>query len=256
MMTAMTRRPMVVASAATAMVADHVRRMILSGELRRGQKLPPEREMVQSLGLSRTSVRAGLQLLANKGILVIRHGTGTFVADGPLILDSEQFHFLSALHGFSRTDMFEARRSLESTVAGLAAERATGDDLAAISDAVTGMFVSLGDALEFLRYDAAFHRAVAEASKNPIMASLVEMVSGMFFEARKGTAHRGRDLQPVAEQHRLIYRAIRDRDAAAASRHMVEHLKGAEHLQQVELEGDGPLGSASAEPEVAARTAS
>jgi GntR family transcriptional repressor for pyruvate dehydrogenase complex len=255
MMTAMKRKPMVVASAATAMVADHVRRMILSGELRRGQKLPPEREMVQSLGLSRTSVRAGLQLLANKGILVIRHGTGTFVADGPLILDSEQFHFLSALHGFSRADMFEARRSLESTVAGLAAERATGDDMAAISDAVTGMFVSLGDALEFLRYDAAFHRAVAEASKNPIMASLVEMVSGMFFEARKGTAHRGRDLQPVAEKHRLIYRAIRDRDAAAAAQHMFEHLKGAERLQQEEL-AEGPIGSQSAESDVVTRTAS
>jgi GntR family transcriptional repressor for pyruvate dehydrogenase complex len=243
MMTAMMKKRMVVASAATAMVADHVRRMILNGDLRRGQQLPPEREMVKSLGVSRTSVRAGLQLLASKGILIIRHGTGTFVADGPLILDSEQFHFLSALHGFSRTDMFEARRSLERTVAGLAAERATGDDLAAISDAVTGMFVSLGDALEFLRYDAVFHRAVAEASKNPIMASLVEMVSGMFFEARKDTAHRGRDLQPVAEKHLLIYRAIRARDAAAASQHMVEHLLAAEHLQELEL--GGPLAGAT-----------
>ncbi len=237
---------MVAASAATALVADHVRQLILKGELRRGQKLPPEREMVQRLGLSRTSVRAGLQLLANKGILVIRHGTGTFVADGPLVLDSEQFHFLSALHGFSRTDMFEARRSLESTVAGLAAQRATGDDLAAISDAVTGMFVSLGDALEFLRYDLAFHRAVAAASKNPIMASLVEMVSGMFFEVRKGTAHRGRDLQPVAERHRLIYQAIRDRDAATASRCMVEHLVDAERLQKAEF-GGALLGGETAE---------
>jgi GntR family transcriptional repressor for pyruvate dehydrogenase complex len=255
MMTAMTRNPVVASNAAAAVVADHVRQMILSGELRRGQKLPTEREMTQGLGLSRTSVRAGLQLLASKGILVIRHGKGTFVADGPLILDSEQFHFLSALHGYSRTDMFEARRSLESTVAGLAAQRATGDDLAAISDAVTGMFVSLSDPLEFLRYDAAFHRAVAAASRNPIMASLVEMVSGMFFEARKGTAHRGRALQPVAEKHRLIYTAIRDRDGAAASQHMVEHLVGAERLQREELSGESP-GSESAEPDAVSRAAS
>lgn len=242
----MTRKPMVAASAATALVADHVRQQILRGELRRGQKLPPEREMVQRLGLSRTSVRAGLQLLANKGILVIRHGTGTFVADGPLVLDSEQFHFLSALHGFSRANMFEARRSLESTVAGLAAQRATGDDLATIADAVTGMFVSLSDALEFLRYDLAFHRAVAEASKNPIMASLVEMVSGMFFEARKGTAHRGRNLKPVAERHREIYLAIRARDAAAASSGMVDHLVEAERLQQAEF-GDALIGDDTSE---------
>ena len=244
---------MVVASAATALVADHVRQLILKGELQRGQKLPPEREMVQRLGVSRTSVRAGLQLLANKGILVIRHGTGTFVADGPLVLDSEQFHFLSALHGVSRSDMFEARRSLESTVAGLAAQRATGDDLAAISDAVTGMFVSLGDAIAFLRYDVAFHRAVAAASKNPIMASLVEMVSGMFFEARKGTAHRGRDLQPVAERHRLVYLAIRDRDPSAASRCMIEHLVDAERLQRVEF-GEALVGAGAPEPAVASES--
>lgn len=226
---------MVAASAATALVADHVRQMILRGDLRRGQKLPPERDLVQTLGLSRTSVRAGLQLLANKGVLVIRHGLGTFVADGPLVLDSEQFHFLSALHGFSRADMFEARRSLESTVAGLAAERVTGEDLAAISDAVTGMFVSVGDPLEFLGYDLAFHRAVAAASKNPILASLVEMVSGMFFEVRKkDTGRSDRDLQAVAEVHWSIYQAIRDRDPAAAARRMMEHLISAERLQKAE----------------------
>jgi GntR family transcriptional repressor for pyruvate dehydrogenase complex len=242
---------MVTASAATALVADHVRQMILRGELTRGQKLPPERDMVQTLGLSRTSVRAGLQLLASKGILVIRHGTGTFVADGPLVLDSEQFHFLSALHGFSRIDMFEARRSLESTVAGLAAQRATGDDLAAISDAVTGMFVSLNDPLEFLKYDLAFHRAVATGSKNPIMASLVDMVSGMFFEVRRhDAANRSRELQPIADIHRSIYQAIRERDAVAASSRMVEHLLEAERLQKAEfgtdLMGGGPLELVSA----------
>lgn len=230
----MTKKSMVSASAATALVADRIRQMIVNGELRRGQKLPPERDLVRMFGLSRTSVRSGLQLLANKGVLVIKHGTGTFVVDGPLVLDSEQFHFLSALHGFSQADMFEARRSLESTVAALAAERATGDDLAAMSDAVTGMFVSLGDALAFLRQDVAFHRAVAAASKNPIMAALVEMVSGMFFEIRKRTAHLGRDLQPVAERHRQIYLAIRNRESAVAARRMVEHLLDAERLQEAE----------------------
>lgn len=234
MMSMMTRKPVAPASAASDLVADHFRQLILTGALRRGQKLPPEREIVQMLALSRTSVRAGLQLLANQGVLVIRHGAGTFVADGPLVLDSEQFHFLSALHGSSKEHMFEARRSLESTVAGLAAERATGDDLAAISDAVTGMFVSLGDALEFLRYDAAFHRAVAAASKNQILASLVEMVSGMFFEARKETVHHGRDLKPIAEKHRVVYLAIRDRNPALAARRMVDHLIDAERLQKAE----------------------
>jgi GntR family transcriptional repressor for pyruvate dehydrogenase complex len=222
------------ATLATEVVIEHVRGLIARGELSRGQKLPPERDLVQLIGVSRTSVRAGLQALAAKGVLVIRHGAGTFVADGPLVLDSEQLQFLSALHGFSRHEMFEARRALEVGVAGMAAERATSDDLATIADAVTEMFANLDDPQVFLVHDIRFHQAIAAASGNPILASIVEMVAGMFYEARRRTAHRGRDLQPIAEKHRRIYQAIRARDQGAAERHMFEHLIDAERLQDVE----------------------
>jgi GntR family transcriptional repressor for pyruvate dehydrogenase complex len=226
------RRPSTSQRLATDVVINHVRSLIFRGELSRGQRLPPERDLVRQIGVSRTSVRAGLQALAAKGVLVIRHGAGTFVADGPLVLDSEQLHFLSALHGFSRHEMFEARRALEVGVAGMAAQRATGDDLAAISDAVTGMFASLGDPQTFLLHDIRFHRAVAAASGNPILASIVEMVAGMFYEARRLNADDWRDLQPVAETHRQIYQAIRSRDQATAERRMFEHLLEAERQQE------------------------
>lgn len=229
-------------SAATHAVIDHIRRLILTGELARGQRLPPERDLVRQVGVSRTSVRAGLQALAAKGVLVVRHGAGTFVADGPLVLDSELLHFLSALHGFTRHEMFEARRALEVGVAGMAATRATSDDLAAISDAVTGMFASVGDPQDFLVHDIRFHRAVADASGNPILASIVEMVAGMFYEARRQTAHRDRDLGPVAVRHRQIYQAIRRRDRVAAERGMFEHLLEAERAQDVET-SDEPAGA-------------
>ena len=73
---------------ATDLVTGYLRGQIVRGEIGRGQRLPPERELGRVLGVSRTSVRAGLQSLATKGVLVIRHGAGTFVADGPPILDS------------------------------------------------------------------------------------------------------------------------------------------------------------------------
>lgn len=221
-------------TAATDLVIEHVRDQIVRGHLTKGQRLPPERDLVTQLGVSRTSVRAGLQSLATKGILVIRHGLGTFVSDGPLVLDSEQFHFLSAMHGYKRNVMFEARRALEGRVARMAAEHATGDDLAAMSEEVTGMFASLGDSHAFLNHDARFHRAVAVACRNPILASIVEMVSGMFFEVRRATAHRGHELQEIAEMHRLIYQAIRSRDGALAEARMVEHLLDSERRQEQE----------------------
>ena len=99
-------------------VVQHVRALIERGELRPGDRLPPERELAVQLGVSRPSVRAGLRSLAAIGVLQTRHGAGTFITDGPPTLGSEPLSFLAALHGFTRDEMFEARRALEVGVAG------------------------------------------------------------------------------------------------------------------------------------------
>src|SRR3954451_8073734 len=127
---------------ANELVVRHVRELVARGKYQAGQRLPTERELVQEIGVSRTSVRAGLQALAAKGLLVIRHGSGTFVADGPPMLDSEPLSVLAALHGFTRAQMFEARRTLEVSIARMAAERWTATQLTAISDAVSAMFAT------------------------------------------------------------------------------------------------------------------
>src|SRR3954454_17903483 len=119
---------------ANELVVRHVRNLIVGGRFRPGQRLPTERELVSEVGVSRTSVRAGLQALAAKGLLVIRRGSGTFVADGPPMLDSEPVTVLAALHGFTRKQMFEARRTLEVSIARMAAERWPAEPLATISD--------------------------------------------------------------------------------------------------------------------------
>jgi GntR family transcriptional regulator, transcriptional repressor for pyruvate dehydrogenase complex len=234
---------------AADVVIGHIRALVARGELSPGARLPPERELVREIGVSRTSVRAGLQALAAKGLLVTRHGAGTFIANGPPALDSEPLNFLAALHGFTRRETFEARRTLEVGVAGMAAERATGNGLAAIAEEVTGMFASIDDAHAFLLHDIKFHRAVAAACGNPILASVVDMVSGMFYEQRRRTAARGRDRRPAAEMHRQIYQAIREHDRGRAEQLMAEHLQMAEHEQ--ESEGPEPMRSAPLRPAAA-----
>lgn len=215
-------------------VVRHVRELIVRGRYKPGQKVPTERQLVREIGVSRTSVRAGLQTLAAKGLLLIRHGAGTFVADGPPMLDSEPLSMLAALHGFTRQQMFEARRALEVTIARMAAERATPAHLAVIADTVTAMFAMCEDPQAFLVHDIRFHEAVGAASGNPILASVVEMISALFYEQRRNTADRRRDLKPVAEVHWHIYEAIRDREPGRAANLMSEHLIQAEREQQAE----------------------
>jgi len=219
---------------AAELVVRHVRELIERGALGPGDRLPPERELALQVGVSRPSVRAGLRALSAMGVVQSRHGAGTFIRGGPPTLGSEPLSFLAALHGFSGDEMFEARRVLEVGVAGLAAERASGDQLATISEEITGMYASMDDPQAFLVHDIRFHRAVATASGNPILASLVEMVSAIFYEHRRRTASNDRDLKDAADQHRTLYNALRQRDADRARQAMDEHLTIARRRQAAE----------------------
>ena len=216
--------------AAAELVVDHVRGQIERAELRPGDRLPPERELALRIGVSRPSVRAGLRSLSAMGVVHTRHGSGTYIADGPPQLDSRPLSLLASLHGFTNEQMFEARRVLEVGVAGLAAERASGEQIAVMAEEVAGMFASVEDQQAFLMHDIRFHRAVAMASGNPILASLVEMVSSLHFEHRRRTMPRGRDLRETAIIHRNIYHAVRAHDADRARREMSVHLPRPQRL--------------------------
>ena len=222
-------------AAAAELVVDFVRAQIERGQLRPGDRLPPERELAQRVGVSRPSVRAGLRSLSAMSIVHTRHGSGTYIAEGPPLLDSRPLSLLASLHGFTTEQIFEARRVMEVGVAGLAAERASGDQIAAMAEEVTGMFASVEDSQAFLLHDVRFHRAVAMASGNPILASLVEMVSTLYFEHRKRTLPRGRDLRETAITHRNIYHAVRAHDSDRARREMSVHLPRAQRAAGPEL---------------------
>lgn len=222
---------------AAELVVHHVRELIERGDLTPGARLPAERELALRVGVSRPSVRAGLRALAAMGVVQSRHGAGTFIRGGPPSLGSEPLSFLAALHGFTRDEMFEARRVLEVGVAGLAASRANGDQLASISEEITGMYASMDDPQAFLVHDIRFHRAVAAASGNPILASLVEMVSEIFYEHRRRTAAHASDLKEAAALHRAIYQALRSHDVDRAQRAMEAHLSLARDRQASEAGG-------------------
>ncbi len=222
---------------AAGQVVDFVRRQIEAGRLKSGMRLPAERDLAQEIGVSRPSLRSGLQTLQALGVIQSRQGAGTFIADGPPKLGGAPLSFLAALHGFTRDEMFEARRVLELGAASLAAERATMEKITALADEVTAMFAALDDPQEFLIHDVQFHKAVAAASGNPVLATLIETISGLVYETRKLTVERAHDLKESAEMHRRIYRAIKAGDAEKARDEMGMHLLLARQAQASEEEG-------------------
>jgi GntR family transcriptional repressor for pyruvate dehydrogenase complex len=241
----------------TEQVVAFVRDLIVRGRLRPGDRLPAERELAVQVGLSRPSVRAGLHALAAMGVVQSRHGSGTYIPSGPPALGSEPLSFLAALHGFTRDEMYEARRILEVEAAGLAAARATHEHLATLADEVAGLFATRDNPQLFFVHDINFHRGVADAAGNPIVATLVGMVSAMYYERRKATVERASDsdLRDAAEAHRRIYQAIRGRDAAEARRAMNDHLLQAFRYQAQEADKPGRARPQPARRRKAARAA-
>ena len=218
----------------TMRVVDHIRKLIETGDLQPGDRIPPERELARKLHISRASLRTGIGYLAAMGVMDVRHGVGTFVADGPPEIGKSSLGLLGALHGFQSWQMFEARRIIESELAALAATRGREQHFAAMSEEVAEMYATVDDPIEYLIHDVRFHRVIAQASDNPILAALMETITSALYDERRKTAERSRDLKQSAELHREIYRAIRSRNAAEARAVMERHLAMAQSAQESE----------------------
>jgi GntR family transcriptional repressor for pyruvate dehydrogenase complex len=232
----------------TMQVVEHVRALIASGEVKPGDRLPPERELARELQISRSSLRAGIGFLSAMGVLKSRHGAGTFVSSGPPALDSNSLSVLGVLHGFLPWQMFEARLVLESSVAALAAERATDEHIAELAEEVAEMYASLDDPKEYLIHDVRFHRTIARASGNPILGALMETITANLYENRIKTVVKSVDLKESAELHREIYRAIRSHNPTQARSTMERHLNMARTAQDAESDTPDPPEESATKP--------
>jgi GntR family transcriptional repressor for pyruvate dehydrogenase complex len=207
---------------------------ILGGKLKPGDKIPPERELARALKISRASLRAGLGYLAAMGVMKVKHGVGTFVVDGPAEFGKTSLNLMGALHGFQSWQMFEARLILESNLAALAAERGKEEHHTALAEQVAETFALVDSPTEFLIHDVLFHRIVAQASGNPILAALMETITTALYDKRRKTVERSTDLRQSAAMHREIFRAIRARNPQEARRLMEQHLRMAQTAQDTE----------------------
>lgn len=219
---------------ATELVTAYVRELIESGECHPGDRLPSERDLAGFVGVSRPSVRAAIQALAALGVVEARRGSGTFISDRPFWSTSGSLRVFATLHGISEEHLFEVRRVLEMDTAELAAERASGAQLAAISDEVMEMFAERTDPEYFLDHDIRFHRAVSRAAGNPVLGALAEMVAEAFFERRRETVIPVHGTAVAAEHHKRIYKAIRDKNPERARQEMSTHMRWAEQVRALE----------------------
>ncbi len=210
-------------------VADQLVGMITAGELRPGDRLPNEADLAHDFGVSRTTVREALRILATRSLIHTRRGVsgGHFVVhpnvDGISDFLVANYGLLATLNTVTLQDLLEARETLEGTVAALAAVRRDDADLAALKASVPDAIGSLATDRAF-EHNRDFHTSLLAATKNPIL-----MVAGRpIYTVLQASAVRRAPSTAVVEQigrdHLAIVEAVEAGDAAAARRCMDEHL--------------------------------
>ncbi|MEA2688197.1 MAG: GntR family transcriptional regulator, transcriptional repressor for pyruvate dehydrogenase complex [Candidatus Eremiobacteraeota bacterium] len=211
-----------------AHVVDALMPMIASGELPPGSLLPTEPEMSARFGVSRSVVREALRVLGAKGLIEVRHGSGTRVTT-PDRWDPLDPQILGALRGRGPSaavlhDLLEARTIIECEVAALAAERADAEQRDALRDAVETMRASLDDPERFVSGDSAFHLTLLRAARNRVLERMTQPMHELLRYAQALTDAIPGVLTRALADHEAIAEAVLRRDAAGARDAMRVHL--------------------------------
>lgn len=225
-------------------VAERIEKLIVDGVLKVGQALPSERRLTEKLGVSRTALREGMKLLRARGVIETLHGKGSFVANlAPQEQITPMMHLLASQ---PRTlyDLFEVRGMLEAEAARLAARRGTDVDFIMITRCYHQMIAPEAQALppaERAKLDHAFHRAICEASHNPILVtmlqSLTDLVLSSVFASVNNLYHREPFKKRIDRQHARLYNAVTGRLPEQAHKAASEHIRNIiEYLRELENE--------------------
>jgi GntR family transcriptional repressor for pyruvate dehydrogenase complex len=205
-------------------IRERIQELIYKGELRVGDKLPPERKLAETFKASRNSVREAIRALAEKNIVRSRRGDGTYVSA------PEDAMFADSLAQVLRTpsrrvkEVFEFRRLLEPQIASLAAEHISRKEVDQLKILVFEQERRLLSGEDDADLDAAFHLLLAKATRNKVLLEVVSTLSHIFRETRSGPLQSEQRRRASVRTHIVIVDALERSDAEGAREAMGRHL--------------------------------
>lgn len=230
-------------------IADQLRAAIQSGEYPVGAKLPTERELAASLGVSRPSVREALIALEVEGLVEVRISTGIFV------MASEPLRRVEATHG--PLEIIRARQLIEGELAAAAAQRSSPKLVADLQSTLRAMAADIERKRMPIAGDREFHLCIAQASDNGALLDVVTQLfderNGPMFQQFGSHFEQERSWRAALAEHRAVVAAIAAGDPAAARQAMSGHLQRSHDRFAVSWPSDGD--AADAAPAIAAAIA-
>jgi DNA-binding FadR family transcriptional regulator len=204
------------------MIARDLASYIVNSNLPAGTPLPPEREMVQSMGVGRTTLREALRLLETRGVLTIRSGPRGRPDPRDL---SEGLSLILQFEKADLTVMMDARSALEPAAARLAATRISPEMLEDLRETNRLIAENADDVETFFELNREFHRLIAEAGGNIVVRIFVESIMSIADGKSAGIVYKKPQIDAIVEAHERVIEALADGDAQAAEAAMNAHLE-------------------------------
>jgi GntR family transcriptional regulator, transcriptional repressor for pyruvate dehydrogenase complex len=211
-------------------VAARIQDLIATGELKPGDKLPPERELIRRFEVSRSSIREAMRTLELMGLVRTRQGEGTTVRDVSADALAVPLSTVLVRHHALVAEILEARRMLEPPIAALAAAHATEEEIADLEDLLRRQHGRMLRQERAVEEDTEFHYRIALAARNGVVRQVVNLLMQLLTESRARSHDVPGRLERSYAGHRRIVRAIARRDARGAERAMRRHLAEIEQL--------------------------
>lgn len=193
---------------------EQIRQRIDDGTWPLGQRLPPEPELAEIIGISRNTVREAVRVLTFSGVLEVRQGDGTYVR-----ACADPLSTMQALARSSVEQALEARGMIEIEASRLAALRRTEADLTALREALAASAArsSYEDLQDYIDHDLVFHQRVVDSAHNPVLSELYRYFSQVIRVGLERTISDPDRAQPCFDLHRELLDAIERQDADAAA---------------------------------------
>ncbi len=208
-------------------IVEQIRDLIREGKLKPGDKLPPENNLAAEFGASRPSVREALSALEILGVIESRGGKGNFISDS---LGSPFYkqRFEELEEEESPSELLEARESLETEIAELAAKKATKEDIDVLQNSLNKL-KSATNISEFMEFDWKFHVSIAKAAHNKLLLSMmIYLADGLketlWTNLKKKSLNIPGHTQRRLKEHTEIFNAIKNKDSKGAHEKMYSHL--------------------------------
>lgn len=217
-------------------IVEQIKKMIVDGELTPGERLPSERELAESLTVSRTSVREALRILESMDLIECRSGDGNFVAEVTMDSLAKSIAWRIPLIRGTVTELFEVRKIIEPGIVRIAAERANDEDIKKMQKILNKQKKLVEKGKSIFDLDNEFHYAIAEASKNTVIMKMIDMIITLQKETKGSKIEVGERPRHSLQSHSNIFSYLKIKDKERARKAMLTHLTTVEKLIVEKLE--------------------